>query len=172
MGISMTIEPSVFKQVMAQWASGVTVVTTMDNGTPLGITVSSFASVSLYPSQILICISHTASIHNALTRSGCFAVHLLKQEQIAWGKRFAGLEPEIDNRFQGIAWNPAETGAPILSGVLCWLDCYAAQAVASGDHTIFVGQVVAAAVSDHEQPLLYYNRAWRHLAQEAPAPTP
>ena len=167
MGKRMTIEPHAFKQIMAQWASGVTVVTTMRDGVPLGMTVSSFASVSLHPSRVLICASRTCSTHEGLKQSGYFAVHLLKQEQLAWGRRFAGLAPEVDDRFQGIDWRTARTGAPILPGALGWVDCYVVQAIISGDHTIFVGEVADGDMCDAAEPLLYHNRQWCCLAQEA-----
>jgi flavin reductase (DIM6/NTAB) family NADH-FMN oxidoreductase RutF len=166
----MTIDPQAFKQVMAQWASGVTVVTTLDKGTPVGMTVSAFASVSLHPPQVLICVNQTSSTHKALCGSGTFVVHLLRQEQMAWGKRFAGMDPAVTDRFEAIRWDVGHTGAPILPGVLAWLDCRMANSVRAGDHTIFVGEVVACQVNGAGAPLLYFNRDWRRLAAQVVYP--
>jgi flavin reductase (DIM6/NTAB) family NADH-FMN oxidoreductase RutF len=165
----MEIEPQAFKEVMARWASGVTIATTRQAATPVGMTVSSFASVSLHPPQLLICVNRQAQTHGAIQASGFFAVNLLGVEQLEWGMRFAGRSPAIQDRFQGIDWLTAQTGAPILPGVVGWFDCHLGQAMASGDHTIFVGNVVACGVGEHGTPLLYYHRQWRQLAEAAVA---
>ncbi len=161
------VERQMFKEVMAHWSSGVTIVTTCQDTTAVGMTASSFTSVSLWPPQILICVDHKANTHAAIRQSGYFAVNLLGIEQLEWAMRFAGLQPAITDRFEGIAWFTAETGAPILPGVLGWLDCRLSQAFVCGDHTIFVGDVVTCStaneLSDDGAPLLYYRRAWRQL---------
>ena len=163
----MRIEPQAFKEVMACWASGVTIVTTQSKAetlyVPLGMTVSSFASVSLEPPQILVCVNHKAHTYAAIEEIGYFAVNLLGVDHLEWGVRFAGLRPEVTDRFEGIAWLTAQTGAPILPGVLGWLDCHLCHTFASGDHTIFVGDVVACGVCSAGAPLLYYRRNWRQL---------
>jgi flavin reductase (DIM6/NTAB) family NADH-FMN oxidoreductase RutF len=104
--------------------------------------------------------------HDAIAESGCFAVNILAVEHLGWGRRFAGLQPEISDRFQGISWFTAQTGAPIFPGVLGWLDCQVRQAFACGDHTIFVGEVTACAVRNDGAPLLYHHRNWRQLAEQ------
>jgi flavin reductase (DIM6/NTAB) family NADH-FMN oxidoreductase RutF len=161
----MGIEPQTFKEVIARWASGVTIVTTRNAATPVGMTVSSFASVSWQPPQILICVNRQAHTHAVIEASGYFAVNILAVGHLEWGLRFAGLLPAITDRFQGIVWLTAATGAPILPGVLGWLDCRLHQALPSGDHTIFVGEVVACGVRGDGEPLLYYQRHWRQLAK-------
>ena len=78
--------------------------------------------------------------------------------------RFAGMVPEIADRFAGSDWVTAVTGAPILVGALGWVDCTISQAITSGDHTIFIGDVVEAGANATGEPLLYFNRQWRSLA--------
>ncbi|MCX6048337.1 MAG: flavin reductase family protein [Chloroflexi bacterium] len=162
----MTIDPQVFRETMAHWASGVTVVTTLVDGEPTGITASSFASLSLHPPQILVCINKKLHTHQAIETSGTFAVNILGIEHQAWGMRFAGMFPEIVDRFQGIAWETAVTGSPLLPGVLGWLDCEVRAAYMAGDHTIFVGEVMATSARKEGAPILYYNRKWRELAEQ------
>jgi flavin reductase (DIM6/NTAB) family NADH-FMN oxidoreductase RutF len=164
--IRMGIEPQAFREVMAHWASGVTVVTSLEQGRPVGITVSSFASLSLQPPQILVCINRKLHTHDIVMQSGCFAVNILSIEQVAWGMRFAGMQPEVKDRFHDIQWASAETGSPLLPAVLGWLDCLVRHTLDGGDHTIFVGEVVASGVRDNGDPLVYYNRNWRRLANE------
>lgn len=165
----MPIHPNTFKMVMSRFASGVTVVTTHYQGEKHGMTVSSFCSVSLNPPLILVCIAKPLRSHEFIEKSGVFAVNILGADQLDWGMRFAGLKPEIVDRFAGIAYTSAVTCSPILPGVLGWVDCKLRHACEGGDHTIFVGKVVAGGTSEKDQPLLYYNRSWRELAQLAEA---
>jgi flavin reductase (DIM6/NTAB) family NADH-FMN oxidoreductase RutF len=160
----MGIEAQAFKEVMAHWATGVTVVTTMVEGSPVGITANSFTSVSLHPPQVLICVNKALHTNGAIHRSRFFAVNILSVEQEDWGKIFAGLKPEVLDRFEGIDWSTGVTGAPILPAVLGWLDCRVSHAYDGDDHTIFVGEVVASDARRQGTPLLYYNRGWRHMA--------
>lgn len=163
------IDPQLFKNNLSHWASGVTVVTTQVGEQRVGMTASSFSSVSMTPPQILICVAHKVHTHQALTESGFFAVNILNSTQVEWGMRFAGMIPEITDRFAGIAVTTAVTGAPILPDVLGWLDCQVRHAYAGGDHTIFVGEVVAGSNTHTGLPLLYYHRNWRQLAEEIPS---
>lgn len=160
----MGIDAQAFKEVMAHWATGVTVVTTMFEGAPVGITANSFTSVSLQPPQVLICVNKMLHTNQAIQRSGFFAVNILSAEQQEWGIIFAGMKPEVPDRFQGIDWFTSATGAPILPDVLGWLDCRLSHAYDGDDHTIFVGEVVASAARREGAPLLYYNRGWRRVA--------
>ncbi|MEZ4735114.1 MAG: flavin reductase family protein [Caldilineaceae bacterium] len=162
------IDPQIFRNTLSHWASGVTVVTTHDGTQHVGMTASSFSSVSIDPPQILICVAKKLHTHQAIQASGFFAVHILKTTQLEWGMRFAGMIPEVTDRFEGITVQTAITGAPILPDVLGWLDCQLRHAYEGGDHTIFVGEVVASNSNDDGMPLLYYHRHWRQLAEELP----
>lgn len=162
-----TVETQNFKDVLAHWATGVTVVTTRHAATPVGMTVSSFTSVSLHPAQILICVNQQAQTYAAIVESGFFAVNLLASHQVEWGKRFAGQQPSVSDRFGDIAWTTAQTGAPILPCVVAWLDCQVSQSFPASGHTIFLGAVIACALYTDNPPLLYYHRNWRSLADGA-----
>jgi len=159
------VEGDAFKAVMAQWATGVTIATTCQDGAPVGMTATSFSTLSLHPPQILICANRKANTHTAIVESGFFAVNLLTAEQQEWGMRFASPEANSGERFCGVPYAVALTGAPILTGVLGWLDCNLQDSHSSGDHTIFIGAVVACEVTSAADPLLYFRRAWQRLAQ-------
>jgi len=152
-----------FKDALAHWTSGVTVVTTQMDGRPVGITASSLTSVSLAPPQILICVARKLYTHQVIEQSGVFAVNILGTDHLEWGMRFAGMTPELADRFADIELQRGVTGAPILPDVLGWLDCRLRHAYDGGDHTIFVGEVVAAGATEERSPLLYFNRTWRQL---------
>jgi flavin reductase (DIM6/NTAB) family NADH-FMN oxidoreductase RutF len=122
-------------------------------------------SLSLEPPQILICVARKLYTHAAILESGVFVVNILNVEQVEWGMRFAGMIPENGDRFEDIDFDTATTGCAILPGVLGWLDCTVRQAYDGGDHTIFVGEVVAAGF-ENGPPLLYFNRHWRQLSDQ------
>jgi flavin reductase (DIM6/NTAB) family NADH-FMN oxidoreductase RutF len=145
---------------MAQFASGVTVVTTSRNGKPFGLTASSFASLSLDPPLVLVCLSRTLSTYEVIEAAGVFAVNILSANQRELGRRFAGLHPAIHDRFEEVEWTPSQNGSPLLPGCLAWADCRVRNIYDGGDHSIFVGAVEDAGVTGAGEPLLYHNRLW------------
>jgi flavin reductase (DIM6/NTAB) family NADH-FMN oxidoreductase RutF len=159
----MTLDKSAFKQAMRQWASGVTIVTTQWNGENFGLTASSFTSVSLEPPLVSVCLARTLYTHDLLQQSQLFAVSILATDQVEIGQRFAGLIPEIEDRFEGLRYQVAVTGCPIIPGCLAWVDCRVHSSLEAGDHTIFVGEVLEAEVRPGGGPLLYYDHDWRKL---------
>jgi len=94
----MSMDVQSFKDALAHWTSGVTVVTTQMDGRPVGITASSLTSVSLAPPQILICVARKLYTHQVIEQSGVFAVNILGTDHLEWGMRFAGMTPELARR--------------------------------------------------------------------------
>ncbi|MGI5271792.1 flavin reductase [Nonomuraea sp. CA-218870] len=163
----MTASGESFRAAMAQWPSGVVIVTTGTEGAWHGMTASSFTSVSLDPPMVLVCLAHGTRTHRLIAEHGFFAVSVLGKDQVAIGRRFAGQEPAAD-RFAGGSWIPAGTGAPVLADAVAWLDCRVAHAYPGGDHTIFVGEVAEAATPRRVAPVLFHSRAWGQLADPLP----
>lgn len=162
----MSISVELYKNIMRRWVAGVTVVTTrLEDETLHGITVSSFTSVSLDPALILICIGKEKHSHSLIQNSGVFAVNILSTDQIEIAKRFAGMYPEIEDRFADISYEVSETGSPILTASQGWMDCQLHNSYDAGDHTIFVGNVVAGSVGQENDLLLYGNRSWGKFAK-------
>jgi flavin reductase (DIM6/NTAB) family NADH-FMN oxidoreductase RutF len=159
----MAADAKVFKDVLSRFASGVTVVTTMCDGAPHGLTVSAFNPVSAAPPRVLVCLGNDTDSKPLIERAGCFAVHILGRDHVALGPRFAKLVPGVDDAFEGIAYRSERTGAPILAQCLGWLDCRVESMVPVGDHTIFIGAVEAGSLAAEGEPVLYYRRAWRAL---------
>ncbi len=160
----MAIEANDVRVGSAQWASGVAVATSVLDGQRVGITVSSFTSLSMEPPRVLICVAKRLYTHQVISASGVFAVNILAADQVDRGMLFAGRLPEQEDRFAGIDTFVAETGAPLLPGVLGWVDCRLSAIHDGGDHSILVGDVVAAAAATEGEPILYYHRNWRRLA--------
>jgi flavin reductase (DIM6/NTAB) family NADH-FMN oxidoreductase RutF len=148
-----------FRQVMAHFATGVTVVTTASEGRLAGITVSSFSSLSLRPMLVLICIDRRASSHEAIIAAGQFAVNILAEGQEYLSRRFASAEAE---KFTAGTFELSPRGLPLLNGCLAQIECRLHSSLPGGDHTIFVGEVVAAACTD-ARPLLYYRSGYHGL---------
>jgi len=154
-------DPDQFKNVMAQWATGVTIVTTVGlDGGWHGITATSFASVSLEPPLVLVCIGKVLAFRAAVEQSGVFAINLLSHHQAPLALIFAGLVPDVTDRFAGIDCATALTGSPLLPDTSGWLDCRVWNAYDGGDHVIFVGQVLTGGSAPERPPLLYHARHW------------
>ncbi len=150
------IDQSEFRRVMGHFASGVAVVTAMRaDGAPCGLTVSAVASVSLGPTLVMVCVDRAADSHGCIREAGSYAVSFLREgkgETIA--RRFS--EGAAEDKFRGLAWRPERTGAPVLDDALAWVDCNVVAEVPGGDHTIFLGEVLAGD-ADEGTPLVYYR---------------
>ncbi len=160
----MSVNPEDFKAVMGQWPSGVTVVTTADDEGPAGMTASSFSSVSLEPPLVSICVARHLYMHGRIQKAGVFAVNILSKDKVEDGLRFAGMLPDVTDRFAGVPVDTAVTGSPLLQGTLGWVDCKVWAEYDGGDHTIFIGQVMDAGIDETATPLLYHSRSWGQFA--------
>ena len=157
----MPVDEAQFKLAMSHFASGVTVVSTEHEGTLYGMTVASFASLSLNPPLVLICIEKSVKSHDAIASAGKFGVSMLAREQSEISNRFAS--KKIEDRFAGVAWSRGDLGLPLIDGAICAIECTVQNQLAGGDHTIFVGEV--SSVRTHEaQPLVYFRSGYRELA--------
>ncbi len=157
------VTPDNLRQALRQWASGVTIVTTSDQGLRHGMTVNSFASVSLEPPLILVSLSHRSRTYQMVQNSGIFGVTILHESQREISERFAGRIGEQEDRFQGLETFTLSTGAPFLQGGLAFFDCQVYTNFAVADHTLFIGEVVALGWEGVQRPLIYYHRAYRRL---------
>lgn len=118
------VDPATFRDVMAQWPSGVTVVTTLDSdGERKGMTASSFSSVSLTPPLVSVCLLKTLYTHRLISDSGVFGVNVLAKDQQEVARKFAGMVPGVEDRFEGDSWSTAVTGVSLLDDALGWVDC-------------------------------------------------
>jgi len=153
----MSVDDALFKLAMSHFASGVTVVTTEHDGKPYGMTVASFASLSLHPPLVLVCIEKAVKTHDAIAASGKFGVSILKSDQSDVSGRFAS---KSDDKFSGV--NLVSGSVPLIAGALTTLECTLANQLPGGDHSIFVGEVVAVTTSEGA-PLVYYRAAYRDI---------
>lgn len=164
----MAVDADTFRAALAQWPSGVTVVTTLAEGAWHGMTASSFSSVSAEPPLVSVCLLKGIYTHDLIARSGVFGVNILASDQTELGKRFAGMRPDITDRFEGVDCHVGETGVPLFDQSLAWIDCRVVFEHEGGDHTIFVGEVVGAGHPRKAAPLLYHSRSWGQFADQLP----
>jgi flavin reductase (DIM6/NTAB) family NADH-FMN oxidoreductase RutF len=163
----MGIDAREFRRCLGQFASGVTVVTTRDAaGQPQGLTASSFCSVSLEPPLVLVCVDNRLTARRAIEESRFFAVSVLAESQESISRRFAGGGAD---KFTGIELVPGPSGALLVSGALCHLECRLVGAHPAGDHAIFVGEVERLEAAPG-RPLVYHESGYHRLATGLPAP--
>jgi flavin reductase (DIM6/NTAB) family NADH-FMN oxidoreductase RutF len=140
------------RALMSRVPSGVAVVTVDTNGQRVGLTVSSLVVLSLEPPLVAITLSRQAAMHELLREADGFAVSILTEGQERLAQHFARGVPPIA-MWQGIAVEAGETGAPLLSGALGWLECRLHNELQVGTHTLFVGEVVRVQLGKDAPPL-------------------
>lgn len=153
----MTVDPEGFRDALSRFASGVTVVTVAADATMHGMTASSFASVSLDPPRVLVCLDKSSRTRALLADT--FAINVLSAEQEEVSRAFAhaGEKP-----FSSLPHEIGASGAPLIHGALAWIECATSSIVDGGDHDIIVGDVTGCA-SGEGHPLIYYDRTYRTL---------
>lgn len=167
---SSTEPASALKDAMRVYPQGVTVVTTTASDGPKGITVSSFTSISLVPPLVMISLARGSALHDVFLRSEFFAVNFLADDQKTVSDRFAGRVP-VQERFEGIKTSKGATGSPTIEGARAHIECRMWKVYDGGDHSILIGEVVAAKASTKKRPLVYYSQQYTTTeATEYPAP--
>ena len=143
-----------FRAALGAFATGVTIATTRDGaGDPVGVTASSFNSVSLDPPLVLWSLSRASLSRAAFEASGHFAVHVLAASQQALSDAFARSGAD---KFAAVEWSEGLLGSPILSRYAALFQCRTRHQYDGGDHVIIVGEVVGFDARD-EPPLLFHH---------------
>ncbi|HEU5428072.1 MAG TPA: flavin reductase family protein [Actinocrinis sp.] len=143
-----------FREVLGNFATGVTVITTLDGSRPIGFTCQAFNSLSLDPPMVSFSVARASSTRPRIVAAGRFCVNVLAFDQHALCARFA--TREVD-RFLGVDWWRSPGGNPVLDGSLAWIDCTVEAQYPAGDHTIVVGNVRSLAVQREAAPLVYHR---------------
>lgn len=153
-----------FRKLVGGFPAGVTIVTTRDaSGTPWGFTASSFASLSLSPPLVLVCLEAAADCHPAFSVSEGMTINILGVGQGEVAMRFASKGAD---KFAGVATTPgAHTSLPLIDGALVHIECRMHARHVAGDHTILVGEVLGG-VRGEGEPLVYFGRGFGHFKAE------
>ncbi|MBI2964083.1 MAG: flavin reductase family protein [Deltaproteobacteria bacterium] len=156
----MPIDKSELRRVMGHFATGVTIITTRDEGgRPFGLTANAVSSVSLVPPLMLVCVDKNADTYPYFERSGVFTINILAEGQETLSRKFAtsGIE-----KFAGIGHRTNELGCAVLDDAVGHLACRVVRAIDAGDHTIYLGEVDVADAGDGA-PLLFFRGGYRKL---------
>jgi len=150
-----------FRRVLGHFCTGVTVITAVHDGAPVGFACQSFAALSLDPPLVLFCPAATSSSWAAIARAGSFCVNVLAEEQREVSRVFGR---GGDHKFAGIPWTAGANGAPILPGVLTWLTGSVEAVHLAGDHYVVVGRVTELGPCRPGGPLLFYRSRYSSAA--------
>ena len=158
--------PESFRSVMSRFATGVTVMTTVADGVPHGMTANAVSSVSLDPLLVLVCVEKDTVMADMVRRSEVFGLSVLHDGQAEVSTFFASPErPMGDGQWDTVAHHTAKTGVPLLDDSLAWVDCEVWAIHDGGDHDIVVGRIVDLEVGDGEQALVYFRHGYTTTAQ-------
>jgi flavin reductase (DIM6/NTAB) family NADH-FMN oxidoreductase RutF len=154
------IDQATFRQVLGHFPTGVTVIAGMDGDEPVGLAVGSFFSLSLDPPLVGFCVDTSSTSWARMESSGRFCVNILGDDQEDVCRAFA---MSGDDKFAGIGWRAAESGSPLLDGVLAWIDCEVDAIHPGGDHHIVIGRVLGLDVGHEGEPLVFYRGGYANL---------
>ena len=150
------------RNALGQFATGIAVVTAMGaDGKPLGLTVNSFAAVSLEPPLVLWCLDNRSASLDAFRQASHHAINILSAGQLELSNLFAS---RAEDRFGAIDWQAGLGGAPLLPDCCARFEVANETQHAGGDHTIFIGRVERLEVAGDRAPLLYHASGYRYLA--------
>ena len=139
------------KRVNRQFVTGVTVVTALDDGVPRGLAVNAFASISLDPPTVMVCVQRTSSTHDCLFRAQHLAINILSTAQLDVVNRFASKSAD---KFAGLDWTPGPHGSPLLARSSAQMEVEIRERLQASTHTVFICRVVHAACAE-EAPMVY-----------------
>jgi flavin reductase (DIM6/NTAB) family NADH-FMN oxidoreductase RutF len=158
------ISPEQFREALAAYATGVTVVTAIGANGPSGATANAVTSLSLDPPMMLACLDHGSRTLTSVRAQGRFGVNALAAGQYELARRFAAKDAEAV-KWEGVEWSEHEQ-LPRLTGALMWVACELRDLIDGGDHLILTGNVIEAD-SREGQPLLFHRGDYRDLLAES-----
>ncbi len=163
----MNLTASEFRKAMGRFATGVTIVTVDLDGEAHGMTANAFASVSLDPMLVLVCVDHTTRTHAHLHAKKRFGINVLCEDQRAISEYYARPERTHGHAEEeaGARFERTRHGTPMLQGSLAYLECRLHSAQDAGDHTIFIAEVEDVVVRESE-PLLFFRGKYRKVGED------
>jgi 3-hydroxy-9,10-secoandrosta-1,3,5(10)-triene-9,17-dione monooxygenase reductase component len=149
-----------FREVLSHFATGITIVTALEDGEPVGFTCQSFAALSLDPPMVILAPARSSTSWPRIAQAGAFCVNILEEHQEALGRAFA---VSGGDKFDGVAWSPGITGSPVINGSLAVVECRLGDIFDGGDHELVTGHVVAMDIAEGS-PLLFYRSGFGRFA--------
>ena len=163
----MTLSTTEFRKAMGCFATGVTIITVDLDGEVHGMTANAFASVSLDPMLVLVCVDHTTRTHAHLHAKKRFGINVLSEDHRAISEYYARPERTHENAEieAGARFDRTTHGTPILHGALAYLECRLQSSEQAGDHAIFIAEVEDVVVRDGN-PLLFFRGKYRQVGED------
>jgi flavin reductase (DIM6/NTAB) family NADH-FMN oxidoreductase RutF len=163
----MRLNSAEFRKAMGCFATGVTIITVDLDGEVHGMTANAFASVSLDPPLVLVCVDQTASTHAHLHAKKRFGINVLGEDQRAISEYYARPDRTHEHAESeaGARFDRTRHGTPVLHGALAYLECRLQSAEEAGDHTIFIAQVEDVVVREGD-PLLFFRGTYRGVGED------
>ncbi len=150
-----------FRRVLGHVPTGVTIITAMHNGDPAGLAVGTFFSVSLEPPIVGFCAAKTSTSFPKVASAGSFCANVLAAEQESISRVFASTGAD---KFRGLGWRAApDSGSPMLTEALAWIDCSISSVVDAGDHVIVLGDVLHLEAAQAGGPLVFFRGGYHSL---------
>lgn len=143
-----------FRTACARFATGVAIVTAVEDGVDYGLTVNALASLSLDPMQLIVCVAHTSNTCPPLLRTGAFAINLLSGDQAALARRFATKQAD---KMAGVSLRRGKLGPALIEGAHAVFECRLADSMPRRSHVICIANVVSITVDDSRAPLVFYR---------------
>jgi flavin reductase (DIM6/NTAB) family NADH-FMN oxidoreductase RutF len=162
----LAIGGDVFRRVLGHYPTGVCIVAALDaDGQGGGLTIGSFTSVSLDPPLVAFCPDRKSRSWARIRSAPAFAVNILASDQETLCRRFSAA---TEDKLAGVAHRRSPLGAPLLDGVVAWIECVLEAEHEAGDHFIVVGRVSALAVERAVHPLLFFRGGYGDFAPFVP----
>ncbi|WP_395104483.1 flavin reductase family protein [Actinomadura sp. SCN-SB] len=146
--------PNEVRRALGAFASGVTVITALHGGEPVGFACQSFASVSLEPPLVLFCADHRGRTWPRIRAAGRFCVNVLAHDQEDVVRRFGS---STGAKFDGLEWDRSRWGAPALRGVLTRVHAEVGDVHPAGDHDVVIGRVLEVEVPGDQEPMIFFR---------------
>lgn len=161
----MTLDPEKLRQAMRAWTTGVAIITAAHAGQRYGMTINSFASISLEPPLISVTLKQLTHTYELVEKSGEFALTILSADQGHLSDRFAGKIADVTDRFEGVETETLLLDAPLIKGGMGYFNCRVVNRFPVGENTLLVAEVVAAQGEGEGNPLVYHNRVFWKLVK-------
>ena len=148
------IDSGEFRNVLGHFPTGVTEVTAVNNGKPIGMAIGSFTSVSLEPPRVAFLPGKESGSWKEIREAGSFCVNVMGQDQM---EVCGVMASRAEDKFADVEWSPAGSGSPIISGSIAYIDCDIEMIHDGGDHDIVIGRVLKLEVMDSKSPLVFFQ---------------
>lgn len=141
----------VWQQILGKISTGIYILTTRHKKEINGMIISWVSPISYKPPLIMVAIHPNRHSHHLVEQSGCFALHVLAQDQTDLLENFKGIDPET--KFQSIQWTEGKTGCPVLNECVAYIECEVKETLTPGNHTLFLGEIKQAQVFSNHKPM-------------------